>query len=277
MLGPSPPSLDTSHRFSLAEAKSKPNGISAASQAALGVYDHIFLDIRAFIASPCAPGETAELYFSLFSVKDNRFITEEFCLILNHLGSPARDAEQRLGRLRTMFIDLKPEDLSGSVYLICRLVRNGALKMRSEALAGTLESQYRNAPTASRRSGQLLSDRQTMRGVPSINETVTDDSFSITSGYAGHRTETIDTSVTTTANSIIDGRPTFRRPLGCAILELPPLSKLTSDDNDKVGIIPGTGFEYTMPIYVPREEASFATLHEDIINQRSQVYVTSSR
>ena len=277
LLGPSPPSLDTSHRFSLAEAKSKPSSIPTASQAALEMYNHIFLDIRAFIASPCAPGETAELYFSLFSVKDNRFITEEFCLILNHLGSPARDAEQRLGRLRTMFTDLKTADLFGSVYLICRLVRNGALKMRSDALAGTLESQYRNGSTASRRSGQLLSDRHTMRGVPSISETVTDDSFSITSGLGGHRTYTIDTSGTTTAASIVDGRPTFRRPLGCAVLELPPLSKLSSDESDKAGIVPGTGFEYTMPIYVPREEAGFATLHEDIISQRSQLYATSSR
>ena len=265
-------------RFSLAEAKAKPLTITPSLSGALGVYNHIFLDVRAFIANPCAPGETAELYFSLFNSKENRFITEEFCLILNHLGSPARDPEQRLGRLRTLFTDLKAEDLAGPVYLICRLVRNGALKMRSEAMAGTLESQYRNtSTTASRQSAALLSDRKTMRGIPSISETVSDDSFSVTSGFAGHRTTTIETAVTTAAASIVDGRPSFRRPLGCAILELPPLSKLLSEDGEKTGIVPGTGAEYTMPIYLPRDEAGFATLHEDVIHQRSREFSRSTR
>ncbi|ORX40680.1 hypothetical protein BD324DRAFT_654448 [Kockovaella imperatae] len=269
-----------SQRFSLAAAKARPLALGQALDAPLGVYHHVLLDVRAFIANPCAPGETAELFFSLFNAKENRFITEEFCLILNHLGSPARDSTQRLGRLRTLFTDLKPEDIGPSVYLICRLVRNGALKMRSDAQAGTLESQYRNVnAAASRQSQTLLSDRNTMRGIPSISETVTDDSFSITSGFAGHRTTTTHTNGTTTtpSPSMSDGRPSFRRPLGCAVLEMPPISKLLSEDDGKAGIVPGTGSEYTMSIHLPRDEATFATLHEDLIRQRSKEFSKSGR
>ena len=61
---------------------------------------HIFLDIRAFVASPCAPGETAELFFSLYNKAETRFVTEEFCVVLNHNGVLARDPT---ARIRTLF------------------------------------------------------------------------------------------------------------------------------------------------------------------------------
>ena len=40
---------------------------------------YVFLSMRAFVALPCASGETAELYFSLYNKADARFISEEFC------------------------------------------------------------------------------------------------------------------------------------------------------------------------------------------------------
>ena len=271
------PSLPTkSQRFSLEAAKaSDPRPGSLVGPKNDPPHNHVFLDVRAFIASPCVPGETVELFFSLYNAKDNRFITEEFCLILNHLGTPARDAESRLGRLRTLYTDLKPDDLAGPVYLVCRIVRNGALKMRPEAQAGTLESQYRQSVAGSRRSGQLLmSEHGTMRGVPSIAESDTDDSFSVTSGYGGQRTTILDTDTNTiAASSVIDGRPTFRRPLGCAVLELPPLPKITGEGGEKFW----GGKEFSMPIFVPRDEGGFATLHEAIIAQHTQDVVSSNR
>jgi dedicator of cytokinesis protein 3 len=229
---------------------------------------HLVLDVHAFIANPCRPGETAELFFSLYNQAESRFITEEYCLILNHLGSPARDAEQRLGRLRTIFTDLKAEDLGSSVHsvhLVCRLIRNGAMKMRSETQSGTLDIGRNDS--VRRPNGHIYSDMGTYTSSQSIAETATDDSFSATSGFAGHRTRTVETSVTAT-ESIVDGRPTFRRPLGCAAINLPLLSKLTTESN--------AGVEVSMPIYAPREEAAFATLHDDVIGKKSsQLYVSS--
>ena len=42
---------------------------------------HVFLDLRTFVTSPCAPrlSETAELFFSLYNQVESRFVSEEFC------------------------------------------------------------------------------------------------------------------------------------------------------------------------------------------------------
>ncbi|KAL7418467.1 Deoxycytidine kinase 1 [Cryptotrichosporon argae] len=219
----------------------------------------LLLDFRAFIANPCAPGETVELYFSLCK-NDGRFLTEEFCLVLNHLGSPARDAEARLGRVRALFADLRAEDVGSGTYLVCRLVRNGAMKMTSDASSGSGDS-LRRPPTQKRNSG--IFDSRNWRSSVSVAENATDDSFSVTSGFGGHRTATIETFNTTTQASVIGGRPSFRRPLGCAVLELPPMPRLVAE---------GSGDDYVVAIYVPRDEANYSSLHEDIIHRREAQY-----
>lgn len=272
LMGIKPPPSRQNRLSIVSSAKGHSRSPSLAHEVPAGSFYHAYLDVRAFVASPCVPGETAELYFSLYNKVESRFITEEFCLILNHLGSPARDPEQRLGRLRTLFTDLKHEDVStpGAVYLVCRIVRNGAMKIRPEATAGTLDSHQRNG-SLRRGSGNLLNDFGNGRSDVSISETATDDSFSVTSGFGGHRTTTVETSMTTPAASMVDGRSRFRRPLGCAVLELPSLTKLMSAGEG------GGGMEYNMPIYVPSEESGFASLHEDIIERRTRVYLKSSK
>jgi dedicator of cytokinesis protein 3 len=146
--------------------------------------------------------------------------------------------------------------------------------MRAEAM-GTLDGHRRasNLTVSQRGSVHHLSDMGTVRSSFSLTDNATDDSFSITSGFGGHRTTTVESAATGTAASIIDGRPTFRRPLGCAVLELPQLSKLLFEGADKSG----PGLEFSMPICVPREEETFATLHEDIINNRTKDVTTTPR
>nr|XP_019044242.1 hypothetical protein I302_07525 [Kwoniella bestiolae CBS 10118]OCF23172.1 hypothetical protein I302_07525 [Kwoniella bestiolae CBS 10118] len=259
------PTLPSAQPFSLIDATA--TGLTQPSSS--GSYYHCFLDVRAFIANPCAPGETAELYFSLYNKAESRFVTEEFCLVLNHLGSPARDAEQRLGRLRTLFVDLKLDDLAHDIFLVCRVVRNGAMKMRQES--GSMAVR----PAAGRRTSLYgISEGSAAHGNPSMLDTLTDDSFSVTSGYGGQRTPTIDTSYTANGHSSsMEGKPTFRRPMGCAVLHLPPSTRLLADATDKMG----TGVEFHVPIYLPKDEATFAILHENIIQNRVKEYVTSSR
>ncbi|TYJ58828.1 hypothetical protein B9479_000260 [Cryptococcus floricola] len=258
--------------FSLAAAKTP-----AKTDEPAGTFHHLVLDVRAFIANPCAPGETAELYFSLWNKSDNRFITEEFVLVLNHLGSPARDAEQRLGRLRTMFTDLKVEDLGSDTYLVCKIVRNGALKMKSDKADGA----HIQPPTTPKRTSLYgISEaggtlRSHFQSPSSMN--LTDDSFSVTSGYGPelNRPPTIDTTngASTNGHSSLDSKPKFRRPLGVAVMLLPTLSKLISESSDASE----AGVEKSVQIYVPKDEASFAGLHEDIVNKRVKQFGTSPR
>jgi len=87
---------------------------------------HVYLDVRAFVTSPCSPGEIAELYFLLYNEADDRFLTEEFCVYLNHNGVLARDPTVRI---KTSFTDLVQSDVQDPICLVCRIVRNDAMKM----------------------------------------------------------------------------------------------------------------------------------------------------
>lgn len=51
---------------------------------------HVFIDLKAFVASICAPGEMVELIFSLYNKSENRFLTEEYCVVLNHQGGECK-------------------------------------------------------------------------------------------------------------------------------------------------------------------------------------------
>ena len=237
-----------------------------------GTFHHLFLDVKALIASPCAVGETVELYFSLYDSAKTRFVTEEFVAIYNHLGSPARDPEQRLGKVRTIFTDLKPDDLSATTYLVCRIVRNGAMRMKSDALAPGSELGRRTSTVRGSR-GDLLTEAGTSRRASSVfDSSATDDSFSITSGFGANNLRPVET-VTHAPTNVIEGRPSFKRPFGCAVLALPQLQKLLSDSSS-----PGhSGIELSMPIHVPREESSFANMHDDLIAGRVKNYQNSNR
>ena len=87
---------------------------------------HVFLDVRALVASICSPGETTELYFSLYNKNDMRFVTEDFWAVLNHNGVFAREPS---AKIHTLFTDLVQADIQEPIYLVCKIVRNGALKI----------------------------------------------------------------------------------------------------------------------------------------------------
>lgn len=212
---------------------------------------HIFLDIRAFVASPCAPGETAELFFSLYNKAETRFVTEEFCVILNHNGVLARDPS---ARMRTLFTDLAQSDVQDALFLVCRIVRNGALKIANSISSGI--------PSDARRGSEA-----SVKGDPNSTSpgwTVTGE---ISPGYNAN------TPVSPRGTFSADAPPAqFRRPFGCAVLELAQLSKMAADESD----ISSTR-EHTMPIFVPTNEALFSMLHQDIIANNSKEYEKSPR
>lgn len=268
--------------FSSRKALSQPHALTSAKDdfpdLPTGSFFHLFLDVRAFVANPCAPGETAELYFSLYNKRHKRFISEEFCLILNHYGSPSRDSEQRLGRLRTLFTDLKAEDLAPDTYLVCKIIRNGAMKTRSD---NGMPSVSLSASVARHRSSLYdisateLSDHNQRQSVSFMD--LTDDSFSVTSGNGpeSHRPPTVDTTNAAPVSmvgggSAFDSKIRVKRPLGWAVMLLPPMSKPIGDGLDR----DGGGVEQSVKIYVPREEKDFAKMFDDVIHNRVKHYMT---
>ncbi|KAF9529304.1 cytoplasmic protein [Crepidotus variabilis] len=212
------------------------------AKSASGKFYHVFLDLRAFVASPCGPGETAELYFSLYKKQGTQFVTEEFCAILNHHGVLSRDPTNKI---RTLFIDLTSSDLQDPIYLVCRIVRNGAMKLSNGASSG-LENE-------GRRQSEMYLRNDTAS--PTSQWVESPGNFSPTSGRM----------------SAYDGGH-FRRPFGCAVLELTQLSKTIGDQTDASPLK-----EYTMPIFIPTNEISFSMIHQNIINNNTREFEKSSR
>ncbi|TDL26056.1 cytoplasmic protein [Rickenella mellea] len=204
---------------------------------------HVFLDLRAFVASPCSPGETAELYFSLYDKALMRFVTEEFCAVLNHNGVLARDPS---AHIRTLFTDLVHADTLDSMYLVCKIVRNGAMKIGTNIGSSTpAEMPRRGSESSVRESGWE-------------HVSVSSNNF---------------TGTTSSGRSApLEGAGNFRRPFGCAVLELKQLSQFTAENPDV-----SSTREHTMPIFTPTNEAVFSMLHQDIIAINSKEFEKSPR
>lgn len=215
---------------------SSPSGGSAKPSPAK--FYHIFLDLRAFVASFCAPAEVAELFFSVYKHSDNpRFVTEEFCVVVNHNGVLAREGGPTI-RARTLFTDIAQSDAQDTLFLICRIVRNGAMKMASNISSG-------------------------VPGADGTRRRPSESSITLADTPGTVRAPASQGSVES-AN--------YRRPFGCAVLELSQLSKMVAEGSNMSPMR-----EYTMPIYVPGNEALFSMLHQDIIATNSKEYDKSTR
>ncbi|KAH8119460.1 cytoplasmic protein [Phellopilus nigrolimitatus] len=195
------------------------------------------------------PCETAELYFSLYNKSDMRFVSEEFCAVLNHNGVLARDPS---ARIRTIFTDLVQADVQESIYLVCKIIRNGALKITNNFNSGVpvdnprrgSEGSYREASTSSR-----WDTPTPLNGNVSSTNVVR-------------------------SGSVSEGTPSgqFRRPFGCAVLELSQLREFAKDHAEGASTR-----EHTMPIHIPTNEAVYSMLHQDIIANNIKEFEKSPR
>ena len=216
------------------------------AKAASAKFYHVYLDLRAFVASPCSPGETAELYFSLYNKNGMRFVTEDFCAILNHNGVLARDPS---ARIRTLFTDLVQSDAQDPIYLVCKIIRNGAVKIGNTFSSGiTADTPRRGSDSSVRDAGGQWDSNGTNGTVPPATPGRSTPTFE--AAPSGH----------------------FRRPFACAILELSQLREFAADPSEG-----GTMKEHTMPIYVPTNEAVYSMLHQDIIASNTKEYEKSPR
>lgn len=59
---------------------------------------HLFMDFKIFM---CSVGEVTELYFSLYNRPENRFVSDEYQIVLTSMGMPT-DID-KMGKLRTIF------------------------------------------------------------------------------------------------------------------------------------------------------------------------------
>ncbi|GAA5840554.1 hypothetical protein JCM9279_007363 [Rhodotorula babjevae] len=213
---------------------------------------HVVLDVRRLVAQVAAPGEHVELAFSLFAKGDARFVTEEYCVVLDSSGAPARDVP-----MRTVFRDLSQHDVSDQLYLVCRIVKNGALKPG----AGGGPSAASPSPPADS-SSSFFQPSASRSDVASID---TSSSRRAPGGAAPRSMLVTDAS----------GRQSCRRSFGCAVLEVSHLKARSVDEIS--GDSPTVLDDKQMPVFVPTAESSFSTLHEDIIASRVREFEKHAR
>ena len=176
-----------------------------------------------------------------------RFVTEDFCAFLNHNGVLARDPSSRI---RTLFTDLVQADIQEPIYLVCKIIRNGALKITNNFNSSTPVDNPRRGSESSYRDG--LSHAQT-RSDLTLNTPppITGRSGSVSEGSSAGN---------------------FRRPFGCAVLELSQLREFILDHGEAA-----SQKEHTMPIYVSTNESIYSMLHQDIIAGNTKEYEKSPR
>jgi dedicator of cytokinesis protein 3 len=211
---------------------------SGAPRAAPAKFFHVFLEVRAFVASLCAPGERAELFFSLYNRAESQFFTEDFCAVLTHNGVLARDPA---ARIRALFVDLAQSDAQDPIFLVVRIVRAGALKIGTSMSTGLPE-----APGSGRRGSEIDDARATQSA----------SNISLNGG----------------GRVVGDTSHLVRRPFGWAVLELSQLRDLAAERGDM-----SSTKEFSMPIFVPTHEEVFSMLHQDIIANNIKEFEKSPR
>lgn len=225
-----------------AERQSATSGVDRSSAIS---FHHVLLEMKAFFASPCSSGETVELAFSLYNRSENRFLTEDFCVILNHQGMPLNG---QLDQVRTFFRDLSQQDVLDSLVIVCRVtISDNPAATANMARASSLGAASLAAP-------HLVSTFST----PS-STTINDFGRTATLASRGGLS---------TQDSAF--RHDYRRPFGCAVVEISQLFKPS-------GVALSTPHELNMPIFIPVQESNFATLHEDIIMSRIREFDKSPR
>ncbi|KAG1406694.1 hypothetical protein G6F60_002733 [Rhizopus arrhizus] len=101
---------------------------------------HLFFEFKACIAHISHLGEFTELYFTLYSASEKKYITEPFVVVLNNQGMPKE--ESQIGKLQTLFVDLSTHDLLDNVYLICHIIRLGGMKFTEKEHFGNTHTPY---------------------------------------------------------------------------------------------------------------------------------------
>ncbi|KAL7341844.1 hypothetical protein BJY59DRAFT_53167 [Rhodotorula toruloides] len=208
---------------------------SAPSQSQTHV-SSIRLDFQGLVGGDLAsPGETLELYFSLFSKVESRYVTEEACILIDHEGTLAGNETRQ-----TVFRDLTKNDMQSEVYLVCRIIRNGFYRS-----SGSISNASAPPRSALRNGLSLASSRHSARS----------DAASLDSAPSP---ATLDVSPApeTMLHRDDAGHKSCRRPVGAAVAELAAVAARKSP--------------IAVPIFVPVDEGTFSTLHEDLIHSRTR-------
>jgi dedicator of cytokinesis protein 3 len=157
--------------------------------------------------------------------------------------------------ISTLFSELAPQEVQDSIYLVCRIVRKGAMRLSADP-----SGLFSHRGPRSRFRSDGVSTGYSVETALTTNRTVT------------LPPSAFDLDELQQVPIQPSSAPGFRRPFGCAVLELSQLSKMMAESSN----ISSTK-EYSMPIFVPIHEAAFSTLHQDLVENRTKEFEKSTR
>lgn len=208
---------------------------SRSLTATVDTSSRVMLEIKTLITR-LPPGDTVEVFSSIYHGATQSYLTEEFRVELDHgvpVGLPIGT------RMRTAFRGLR--ELDSTCFLIVRLVRKG---MRGASVAGRADGLSREVTPAPR--APMRTDMQ-----PQLNGRA--DKAPQTPQLDSHEWVTVTPP---------DHR--IRTPLGCAALAL---DRLKAGD--------GGAQDFNLDVFTPREEGMWASVPAELLsNQRGNLVVS---
>jgi hypothetical protein len=242
------------------------------------VLSHLLVNMRAFVGSiSISAHEGVELMFSLYARHERHFISEFHRVRLNHHGVPAGPRpEDLVGRVQTLFTDLTSRDIAEEIYLVCRIFRVGEAK--DVLRPGTAHKDARNSIIGGDTSRPSTSGTHRLqKSTSSIQKSKGSRVSQIFSRSTSPEDQTGPTSKTTSptnanlpngkVNGIVKG-PVYRRPFGCAVLDL---SKILQESGS---VVQEAGTDHIMPIFVASQDHDFYQLHDRIIESKTNKLYT---
>eukprot|EP01104_Vermistella_antarctica_P007977 TRINITY_DN1983_c0_g1_i1.p1 TRINITY_DN1983_c0_g1~~TRINITY_DN1983_c0_g1_i1.p1 ORF type:complete len:1550 (-),score=477.61 TRINITY_DN1983_c0_g1_i1:103-4533(-) len=89
---------------------------------------HIMLELK-IVMLPLAEG-THEVYFAVYNRTTQSFLTENYVVILTHQGMPVD--QEKIGNIKTVFVDIPAKDMESDLYLVCRMIRRGRMLLEGK-------------------------------------------------------------------------------------------------------------------------------------------------
>ena len=154
-------------------------------------------------------------------------------------------------RRSTLFTNLVQADIQEPIYLVCKIVRNGALKITNTFNSAIPVENPRRGSESSVRENSASGRWDTP---PAPNN-----------AHPG-------TNLVRSGTILDNTTGQFRRPFGYAVLELTQLRDFVKDNTEVQ-----SNKEHTMPICVAENEAVCSMLHQDIKANNTKEFAKSPR
>ncbi|XP_062843151.1 dedicator of cytokinesis protein 3 isoform X2 [Trichomycterus rosablanca] len=84
---------------------------------------HLFVNLKSFTYNTI--GEDTDIFFSLYDLREGKYISEKFMVRLNKNGGPKNP--EKIDRLCALFTDLSNKDMKRDLYIVAQVIRTGRM------------------------------------------------------------------------------------------------------------------------------------------------------